>query len=58
MYDVGSNLSNGIKTMYINSLASVRVKGNEGKGFKIDSGVRKGCMIFLHIFNVYMEALM
>ena len=28
MYDVGSKLLNGIKIMYINSLACVRVKGD------------------------------
>ena len=34
-------LLNGIKSMYVDILACVRVKGNESE-FKIDSEVRKG----------------
>ena len=30
MYDVGGKLLNGIKNMYVNSLACVRVKGSDG----------------------------
>ena len=29
MYDVGGKLLNGIKSMYVNSLACIRVKGGE-----------------------------
>ena len=35
MYDVGFKLLNRIKSMYINSLAYVRVKGGESDGFRI-----------------------
>ena len=31
MYDVGGKLLNGIKSVYVNSLAYVRVKGNESE---------------------------
>ena len=41
MYDVGGKLLNGIKSMYVNSLAFVRVKG-ESECFRIDIGVRRG----------------
>ena len=40
MYDVGSKLLNGIKSIYINSQACVRVKGGESNCFRISSGVR------------------
>ena len=40
MYDVG-----GIKSMYVDSLAYVRVKMNENEWFRIDSGVRQGCIM-------------
>ena len=40
MYDLGGELLNGIKSMHVNSLACVKVKGGEGKCFKIDSGGR------------------
>ena len=33
VYDVGGKLLNGMKSMYVNSLASVRVKGGE-RGFQ------------------------
>ena len=35
MYNVGGKLLNGIKSMYIKSLACVRVKGGESEWFRI-----------------------
>ena len=40
MYDMGDKLFNGIKSLYANSLAGVRVKGGVSECFGIDSGVR------------------
>ena len=40
MYDVGGKLVNGIKGMYVNSLACVRVKVGKSECFRIDSDVR------------------
>ena len=40
MYDVGGKLLNGIRSMYVNSLVYVRVKGGERDSYRIDSGVR------------------
>ena len=45
MYDVGSKLFSGIKSMYVDSLASVRVKGGESEQFRMDSGVRQGYIL-------------
>ena len=45
MYDVGSELLNGIKSIYVNSQACVRAKGGESKSFRIDSRVRQGCIM-------------
>ena len=45
MYDVGGKLLNGIKSMSANSLACVRVKWGESEYFRIDIGVRQGCII-------------
>ena len=39
MYDVGGKLLHSTKTMYVNSLACVRVVG-ESECFRIDSDVR------------------
>ena len=58
MYDVGGKQLKGIKSMYVNSLPSVRVKGGESECFRIDSGVRQGCIICHWLFNVYMDTVM
>ena len=42
MYDVGVKMFGGIKSMYVNSLASVKVKWGESELFSIDSGLRQG----------------
>ena len=41
MHDVGGKLLGGIKSMYVDSLAYIRVKGGESEWFRIDSGVRR-----------------
>ena len=41
--------------MYVNSLACVRVKGGEIECFKIDSGVRQGCIMSPWLFNIFMD---
>ena len=37
MYDMDSKLLNGIKSIYLNSLACVRLKGGESECFRINS---------------------
>ena len=58
MYDVGGKLLNGMKSVYVNSLACVRVKGCESECFRIDIGVRQVCIMSPWLFNVYMDAVM
>ena len=55
MYDVAGKLFNGIKSMYVDSLACVRVKGGKSEWFRVDSRVRQGCIMFPWLFNVYMD---
>ena len=43
---MGGKLLNGIKNMY--------VKGGESECFRIDSGVRQGCIMSPWLFNVYI----
>ena len=57
LYDVSGKLLNGIKSMYLNSLACERLKGDDSKCFLIDSDVRQGCIISPWLFNVYMDAV-
>ena len=42
-----------IKSKYIDSSACIRLKG--GKYFRIDNGVKQGCIMSSWLFNVYME---
>ena len=58
IYNVIGKLLSGIKSIYVDSLVSVRVKGSESEWFMIDSEVRQGCIIFPQFFNVYMDAVM
>ena len=54
IYGVGGKLLDGIKSMYVNSLACVRVKGSERECFRINSGVRQGCIMSPWFFNIDM----
>ena len=49
---MGGKLLNGIKSVYVNNLTSVIVKGGENECFKIDSGVRQMCIMSPWLFNV------
>ena len=55
MYDVVGKLLGGIKSMYVDRLACVRVKLGVSKRFRIDSGVRQGCIMSSYLFSEYME---
>ena len=49
---------NIIKSIYVNRLAYVKVKGYESECFRIDSSMRKGCIMPPWIFNEYMDTVM
>ena len=51
-------LLSGIKSIYVDSSAYVRVKAGESEHFRIDSGVRQGCIISPWLFNVYIDGVM
>ena len=44
---------NGIKSMYVNSVACVRVRRGESECFRIDSSVRERCIMPPCLFNRY-----
>ena len=56
MYDEGGRgkLWSGIKSMYVDGSAYVRVKGGESDQFRIDSWVRQVCIISPWLFNIYI----
>ena len=45
LYGVSGRLLNGIKSMYVDSEACVRLNRVESEWFKIESGVRQGCVM-------------
>ena len=55
---MGGKLLNGVKSMYVSSLACVGVKGGESECFKINNGVRQGCIMLSWLYNVCMDAVM
>ena len=58
MYCVGVKLLSEITSMYVDSLACVRIKGGESEQFRIDGVVRQGCVMSPCLFNVYMDGVM
>ena len=58
MYDMDGKQLNGNKSIYVNILAYVRVKGGMSECFKIDRDVRQVYIMSLWLFNVYMDAVM
>ena len=49
---------NRIKSMYINSLGCLRVKGGESECFMNHSGVKQGCIMYPWLLTVYIDAVM
>ena len=58
LYGVSGRLLNGIKSMYVDSEACVRINRVESEWFKIESGVRQGCVMSPWLFNLYMDGVM
>ena len=44
-YGVGGKLLNGIKEMYVNTITCARIKGDKNEYFRIDSGIKQGCIL-------------
>ena len=57
VYDVGGNLFSDIKSIYINSLSCVRVKGGDSECFRINSCVKQKCIMSPWLFNLYMDTV-
>ena len=47
-----------IKGMYVDNSACVRVKEDESEWFRINNGVKQGCIISPWLFNIYMDGVM
>ena len=55
---MGGILLSGIKRMYVDSLACVRVKVCESERFRIYRGLRQGCIMSPWLLNVYVDGMM
>ena len=58
MYDFRGKHLSGIKSIYADSSAYVSVKWGESEQFRIDGGVRQGCIMSPWLFNIYIEEVM
>ena len=58
MYDGDGKNMNRIKSVYVNSLACVRIKGDKSECFRIGSDVRQVCIMSPWLFNMHMDAVM
>ena len=58
IYDVGDKLLSRIKSIYVENLACVRVKGSESEWIRIDGEVRQGYIMSSWLFNVYKDGVM
>ncbi len=52
---MGGQLLEGIKSLYENASASVRVNGELSESFNVEVGVRQGCVMSPWLFNIYMD---
>ena len=52
MRSLSGKLVSGIKSMYVDSSACVRVEEGESESFRIDNGMRQVCIIPIWLFNI------
>src|SRR5678815_903761 len=57
IYGVGGRLLNGIKSMYGDSEACLRINGVESDWFNINSRVRQGFVMSPWLFNLYVDGV-
>ena len=60
MLEIGfsSHIVDFIKSLYTDQSATVRKTLGLTVGFRIEQGVRQGCILSPHLFNIYSEVIM
>ena len=48
----------GSRSMFVNCEACVRVLRGKSDWFKVEQGVRQGCVMFPWLFNLYMDHIL
>ena len=56
-HDVNNNLVEAIKSFYVNPKSTVQVAGKTTNEFKIDVGVRQGCILSPLLFIILMNSI-
>ena len=54
-YGIRGKLARAVRLMYVNCEACVKVLGSKSDCFKVEQGVREGCVVSPWLFNVYMD---
>ncbi len=57
VYGVGGRLLDGVKTLYRDASACVRIKGEMGECFKIKAGMRQGCTMSPWLLNLFIDGV-
>ena len=58
LYGVGEKLRKAVESMYEGGRACVRICGEETDWFKVERGLRQGCVMSPWLFNLYMDGVM
>jgi hypothetical protein len=57
MYGVGGKILGVIKNMYEESTVCVRIGRKLGRKFKVDVGLRQGCVMSPWLFNIFIDGM-
>ena len=57
VYGAGGKLLKAVQSYYVNSRACVQVGNDASEWFKVDVGLRYGCVMSPWLFNVYMDGV-
>ncbi len=57
VYGVGRRLLDGMKAFYRDANACVKVKGQMGERFKMNAGVRQGCIMSQWLFELFLDGV-
>lgn len=58
MYGIGGHSLGAVKSCYEGSKACVRADNTESEMFEFSVGLRQGYVMFLWIFNLYIDMVM
>ena len=57
MCRVGGKLLKAVQSFYVNSRACVQVENDVSEWFRVNVGLRHGCVMSPWLFNVYMDGV-